>query len=402
MPIPKVLIITQSHLCRNPRVLKEARTLSANGYNVIVLNSIHSSELQELDARLIQDYPMITIRHVSDLTKKNTASFIDRAVHKLGRIMSRYFKINTSFALGYGSFRYPRKAAAINADLVICHQEVGAFTGTKILKYSANVAFDIEDWYSEDLLPEARRERPIRLLKKIEKTALKKGIYCTTTSYSMAKKMAEYYSVKVPDVIYNVFPLRERLLEKKKQFLLPLKLFWFSQTIGPGRGIEEFIKVLNFENNNLQLHLLGNSDPSYRKFLTGLVPCREMLFFHEQVPEMELPDKIATFDIGLALELTEPPNHDYTISNKFFQYLQSGIPVIATATAGQQEAFENFKPGFIIPPNPGTADKTNLEIWLNDKKALQAAQAAAKRAAATYCWDVESEKFLRLVKNALK
>ena len=34
----KILILTASHLCRNPRVVKEATTLGAAGYEVTVMS----------------------------------------------------------------------------------------------------------------------------------------------------------------------------------------------------------------------------------------------------------------------------------------------------------------------------------------------------------------------------
>ena len=46
------------------------------------------------------------------------------------------------------------------------------------------VAFDIEDWYSHDLLPEARASRPLALLRKLEKKALCNGVFSITTSES--------------------------------------------------------------------------------------------------------------------------------------------------------------------------------------------------------------------------
>lgn len=34
----KILILTSAHLCRNPRVVKEATTLGAAGYDVTVMS----------------------------------------------------------------------------------------------------------------------------------------------------------------------------------------------------------------------------------------------------------------------------------------------------------------------------------------------------------------------------
>ncbi|WP_428328407.1 glycosyltransferase family protein [Mucilaginibacter sp.] len=398
----KVLIISQSHLCRNPRVLKEAIALSENGYTVHILNSIFSKELQLMDLELIKDHPSIQLQSISDLTQKGWCSFTDRLVYKLGGLLVQYFKLESSLALGYGAHRYLKRCRAINADLYSCHQELATYLGTRLIEAGYKVAFDLEDWYSADLLPEARTKRPVNLLKKVESIALNTATFCVTTSQALAKKLADEYHCKQPAVIYNVFPLKEQLLQKEKSYLPPLKLFWFSQTIGPGRGIEEFMGLLKAMIKPLQLHLLGDVDTGYQQHLITMIPAQHTLFFHPQVSETELAKKISEFDIGLALELTNPPSRNYTITNKFFQYLQAGLPVIATETAGQKEIFDKITPGIMIPKNPDTKDIERLQNWLNDPEAISEAREVAKKAALKYCWENESTKLLSLINHAFQ
>src|SRR6185312_14794280 len=216
-----ICIITQSHLCRNPRVLKEATTLAKIGYKVQVLISIFSPELLEQDRLSIKGYN-ISLVPVSDLTKRNFHSLHSRALHKMGRLIVKYLKFETPLALGYSYPEYLRKCLSVGADLYICHQELATYIGTSLIKKGFKVAFDFEDWYSEDLLPDARAQRPIQLLKKCESTALKRGIFSITTSMVLAKKLAQSYSCPLPQVIYNVFPLERALLEKPKEFNKPI------------------------------------------------------------------------------------------------------------------------------------------------------------------------------------
>lgn len=400
-PRKKICIITQSHLCRNPRVLKEAQTLSGAGYEVHVINSVYSAALKEQDNKLIDSYS-ICVHHAVDLTRPGFRSLVDKLIFKTARGLIKYAHIESSLALGYGSYKYYQTARSIQADLYICHQELATFIGNKLLKAGYKAAFDLEDWYSEDLLPTDRKMRPVKLLKKAEAFALQNGTFCTTTSRALAEKLSIVYSSKAPEVIYNVFPLRSDLLNNKKAFVHPLKLFWFSQTIGPGRGLEEFIGLINNFQIPLELHLLGNISDGYREKLKALMPSQHQIFFHELVPENELASKIATFDIGLALELTSPPSRNYTITNKFFQYIQAGLPVIVSETHGQKEAFVKFKPGFILL-NPTTESEiATLDDWLNSPAELANARERAIEAARFYNWENEAKKLIRLIKNALE
>lgn len=398
----KICIITQSHLCRNPRVLKEAVTLATAGYDVHILTNIISDDLYRQDLLAIGAFPAVKLQAISNLSASTLNSFTDKFLSKIGHLLVRNFKIESSLALGYGAIRYYSKAKAVNADLYICHQELATYVGTRLLNAGYKVAFDFEDWYSEDLLPEARAERPINLLQRIEAIALNKGTYCITTSNALAKQLSQVYLCPQPKVIYNVFPSPGNVHNKTQGFSQPLKLFWFSQTIGPGRGLEQFMKVSNVLKTPLELHLLGNITASYHAILTALMPAHHRLYFHSLVNEKQLAAKIADFDIGLALELNMPPSRNYTITNKFFQYIQSGLPVIASETEGQDEAFDKFKPGFKLSQQPSPEQINELDRWLSNPGELQFAQQQAIEAAAFYNWENESKKLLQLVKNALE
>ena len=392
----RICIITQAHLCRNPRVLKEAITLSEIGYELFIVTSSYSKRLSLQDQFLIQNHNIKLVK-ISDLTKKDNHSLIDRGSKKLGNLLIKHFNFETSLALGYGSFRYYKICKALKADLYLCHQELATFIGNKLLRSGCKVAFDFEDWYSEDLLPDARNERPVNLLRKVESRALNSGLFSVTTSGALAQVLSKTYSCKLPAVIYNAFQSNTHLPEKTKSFNSPLKLFWFSQTIGTGRGLEEFMQVLASVKNTVELHLLGAITVEYKQELSLLIPLQHQIHFHKLVEEQHLAEKISSFDIGLALEKTEPLSRNYTITNKFFQYLQAGLPVITSETAGQSEVFNAYKPGFMLNKYSEPGQDAEFENWLNDPEALTIARNRAKEAAYFYNWENESKKLIQLV-----
>jgi hypothetical protein len=146
----KICIITQSHLCRNPRVLKEALALAADGYQVVILNSTHSSELRNEDLVLIKNTDIELIA-VATLEKGSFTSFIHRLTKKLGDTLVKKFGLQTHLALGYASGCYKGLTLKQNADLYIGHQELDLYCGVELLKAGKKVVFDLEDWYSQDL-----------------------------------------------------------------------------------------------------------------------------------------------------------------------------------------------------------------------------------------------------------
>ncbi|MBK0378193.1 glycosyltransferase family protein [Mucilaginibacter segetis] len=397
-----ILIVSQSHLSRNPRVLKEATALADNGYNVSILTAIYNNDLYQEDLELLHG-TTINYQLYSDLRNVNFASIKQRLIRKIAVFILKYLKFETKSCLGYNAYGLKKRLTISTADLYIMHQELATVIGSEMLSNNdRKIAFDIEDWYSEDLLPQARKYRPIKLLKKIESISLHKGIYCSTTSNALANKLAEVYKCKPPLVIYNVFPNNNHFFNKEKEVVTPLKLFWFSQTVGEGRGIENFIKLINSTKEKVELHLLGNVSSIFRDTLKNILSQKHHMYFHETVLENELAEKISSFDIGLALELTIPPSRNYTITNKFFQYLQSGLPIIASKTVGQNEIFENLKPGFQLSQKPDLKETNLFFEWLNNPIEIIAARQRAIKAAQIYNWEIESKKLLNLVKKVLE
>ena len=252
--------------------------------------------------------------------------------------------------------------------------------------------------------------RPVSQLKALEGRLIRECSYCLTTSQAMAEALAKTYQAPQPEVIYNSFPWQER--EKmdgkicdRQNLHLP-SLHWFSQVIGQGRGLEILFQALPHIQTPVEIHLRGNYPESSRQWLESLIPVawQELIFIHPTVPNSELLSRIAEHDIGLALEIPYCLSRQYTATNKIFQYLQAGLAVVATDTAGQQEIF-NYEPtiGKLVPSNNPLALAQAIEELLNNpEQLLQAKYSALKVAKNQFCWEQQSSKLLALVEKAIK
>jgi glycosyltransferase involved in cell wall biosynthesis len=91
--------------------------------------------------------------------------------------------------------------------------------------------------------------------------------------------------------------------------------------------------------------------------------------------------RIAEHDIGLALETPSVRSRDLTVTNKVFQYLEAGLAIVATETAGQREILsECSEAGVLVPAADPKAIAAALSSFINDPAKLRAAKAAALRA----------------------
>lgn len=396
-PAGRILIVSNGALCRNPRVLKEATALGKAGYAVTVLTVRNHAASEEQDIELLRGAPFA--REVVDVLAGGGAAFRHRLLTWFARKSGR----ESPHALGPAG-PLLQKARARSADLTIVHNEVAHYVGTRLMDEGRRVAADIEDWHSEDLLPQDRIGRPLALLREVERTLLHRCVHTTTTSEALASALQARYGGKRPEVITNSFPLQPTPNHSAgKQ---PPAFFWFSQTLGPGRGLEAFLAAWATTQNPSRVVLLGEARNGYDSRLLGSLPParRGQISFRPLVSPGALPAVIAEHDIGLALEDPAIVNRDLTITNKILQYLNAGLAVVASATAGQREVLARGPDaGIIVAPSDTAASARALDALLADPVQLTRRQQTARKLAETaYSWEREAPRLLSLVATALQ
>jgi glycosyltransferase involved in cell wall biosynthesis len=154
-----------------------------------------------------------------------------------------------------------------------------------------------------------------------------------------------------------------------------------------------------------RVYLLGDERPGYRQHLLEHLPAprRGDVHFIPLVTPTELPLKLTEFDIGLALEPPWPRNRDVTISNKIFQYMNAGLALVTTDTAGQSEVMRAApESGLLIQAHETTENARRLDALIGDRYRLRSCQNAARTAAASeFCWEKDSRTLLQAVERAL-
>ena len=408
----RIAILSGLQLSTNPRVVKEADTLAAEGHDVEVIGVTLERELESRDRQLFHGKPWkytplvdVGSRHVADRLRY----FAARARKRVCSELYERFGITTGGQLGVAAPAMLRYCLAHSADIYIAHNPQSLWVGAKLVEKGRRVAVDMEDWYSEDLLPEDRRGYPVDALRRWEGSVLRNAAYSTTTSHRLADALAQSYDCPVPAVVYNSFPLCERdtidgETRDRANPDIP-SLCWFSQVIGRGRGLETLMDALTDVRVPFEIHLRGKYAEDYRQSLRSRAPAawRDRIHFHPQVSHEELISRLAEHDIGFAGELPFCRSRELTITNKILQYLLAGIAVIASDTPGQQEVAE-MSDGAVITFAASKPDElaNALNTFLRDPDHLRSARARARLAAEQhFCWERSAPVLIESVRRAL-
>jgi glycosyltransferase involved in cell wall biosynthesis len=402
-----IVILTGNHLCNNPRVVKEGVTLSNAGYTVTVIGAWFDRGLKAQDLEMQKSLPF-SFKPAIDATNDALLWWRVRAGVKLGKIVHRYARVESRRQLGY-AYHGLRAASRQPASLYIGHSELGMDAATNILRRGLPVGIDMEDWYSEDLLPEARKSRPLRLLRNLERELLTTCSHATCTSRAMSEALAREFGCPQPTVIYNAFPWSDResidgLCKDRRNRSVP-SIHWFSQTIGAGRGLDDLIAALPLLRHEAEIHLRGKLARGFEDWLAHRVSesWRGRIVVHSPVTNADLLSRIAEHDIGFAGETALTRSRDLTVTNKILYYLLGGLAVVASDTAGQREVARQAPAGVLLYRSGDASDlAARLNSLLGSPDALRHTRVAALAAAKeTFCWERQEKALLESISRAL-
>lgn len=397
--MPKhIAIVSGFQVINNPRVVKEADALAEMGYRVTVLAAITRAEDAPRIKALVAGrgwthVPVVDATRTDPISKAR--GLFRRGAARISREIASRFNVEHPFQLGPEVYALLRAARRTRADLYSLHLEKALWVGLKLAQKRRPYRMDIEDWYSEDGLANDRAARPQRLIRKAEHRLLHGAVHTTATSDAMADALVEAYGCPRPAVVHNSFAttFRDapdgRMLDRKRDDIPSIT--WFSQTIGPGRGLEALLLAYAGLDRPMELHLRGTARPGYiQTLLAPLKPAqRARVHIHGQVRQDELLSRLMEHDIGYCGELSDCRSRDVTITNKAFEYMRAGLSIVASDTTGQSElaakapqALNLFKQGdpasLAAVLNPLIQNRATLEL---------AGKAASNALVEHFSWD---------------
>lgn len=397
----KICLVTDQHISTNPRVWKEADALARNSYDVTIITVDKSAVSKKNDQAILASiHKDIRYSVVANTIPEETSQAI-KVLYKAKMAYAVLLKkagIDTITLLCKSACRIYSQALNVDAALYICHVDCSLYVGRKLIQAGKKVAFDFEDWYSQDYI---NGRRPVKLLKELEHFALRNAVYTTCPSQAMAHALQNTYDgAQLPHVVYNSFPDEHKNNKRAKGERVTL--VWFSQTIGGGRGLENIITCLSKVSEPVTLLLIGDCKTHYRDTLKNLFSSGSIhtMEIKPPVPHAELNSLLARCDIGLALEHKTPQSRNKTVTNKILQYLQAGIKVLATDTDGQKEIAQQL-PGIVQLVNAEDNSEWGVNLTTLINKDIEQPKIVAEYNRC-FPWIKQEEKILDLVANALE
>jgi glycosyltransferase involved in cell wall biosynthesis len=268
---------------------------------------------------------------------------------------------------------------------------------------SSKLVYDTHEYFTE--VPELV-ENPFKqkIWLSVEKWIFPKLKNVYTVNDSIAEIYSEKYKVPV-HVIRNIAPNYVSSENKSRKDLgLPQDKFIIiiqGSGINKRRGAEEAVDAMNYVENSLLL-IIGSGDVlDELKSRVEKQQLTEKVLFLPKMPYTEMMQYTMNADLGLAIDHTDILNHKLALPNKFFDYIQAEIPVLATEIVEIEKIIKKYNIGYVLHGGLTAihlANKIN-QIRSNYSNQIDELKINLKKAKSIENWDVELEKLKEIYDN---
>ncbi|NVO03903.1 MAG: glycosyltransferase, partial [Bacteroidetes bacterium] len=235
---------------------------------------------------------------------------------------------------------------------------------------SSSLVYDSHEYFCG--VPELENRPFVRnIWKTIEKWIFPKLQNVFTVNESIADLFKKEYGVDVK-VVRNIPAKIENSITKTREELgLPLdKKIIILQGAGINihRGAEEAVESMQFIKNAV-LYIIGSGDVlNILKNMVIDLQLEEKVKFISKLPFDQLFQYTKNADLGLTLDKDTNINYKFSLPNKLFDYIQAGVPIIASQLVEIQKIIEKYNIGAIIENHkPTTISKTINQALFDDK-----------------------------------
>ncbi len=408
MPPPSICLITPGHISSCPRLVKEADALLEAGAEVSVVSATYFDPVVALDRRILQSARW---KHVEVATHRGLVAAWRRLRSKsLRRSGLAPVNMNLDQAVRLlcpARSTLVQAAVATGADFFHAHCLGGLAAAAEAARHRGGAyGFDAEDDHETETDTVMNDPLERAAVATVLHAYLSRAQVLTAASPMIAGAYRERHGCEM-QVVLNAFtcPSQPTAARAAGSFSPehPAKLYWFSQTVGAGRGLEQMVDVVGRMKTPARLQLRGFVSANYRQKLAArAAAARVTLEFLDPGAPGQMVELAAEADVGLSLEQSYPPNRDICLTNKVFVYLAAGLPQFMSATRAQSAfAGEIGSAAVVGDLSDVAACALTLDRLLGESTRLAEARSQAKLMGDRFSWAVEKGKFLAAMQPVL-
>lgn len=380
-----ICMIVHNDILNDSRIWREARTLNAQGWKVMVVCiSLGNQELPK-----IQEIDGFTIKRIMPALFRKRPNL--KTIHKLIQLM---------VALPIACW-YMRQS---KAKIFHGHDFPGLVIIAMAGIWRRPVIYDSHEVFFDREFKGISRWiiRLLMLMRPLEKHLANKAVAMIATSDGHADQIAKNVDGTRPTVIRNAVDLRrlqERAVEypRNSQYLVV-----HSGGIGVGRHLPELIQALQYLPDEILLVLMGNGpmEVSLKQSAEAMGVSHKFAIV-PPVPPDAVALTLAQADIGVALITSHDLSYQLSLPNKFFEVIAAGLPILVSGIPAFAKMVEKYEVGLICDPTNPQDIAEKITTLLDDNN-FERYRSNVAKAREELNWENEEKKLIAIYQLLLE
>lgn len=401
MMCTKVCFLLTEHPFLDARIFKkEAKTLFKHGYDVTMIVPRKEGYLFDVDGSIFHNsFRSKEFVHEGIKVVTYEQMYLERDIRGL------FYNLRTNKST---RFNDPLTLLGIEqeADIYHAHEFFSLYSGIGIKRALTTKGRQIKVIYdSHELEPDpliVQSDKVKKIKQQMLTSMLKETNYVITVSESIKSWFSSIDPHLQVEVIYNSPPLATEY--KPKEADKPGLLLAYEGVLNKSRGdFQKLMKIVEMCNNNFDLklkiigggkHSQNNLNFSIPSHLTDKVICTGWVNYDS------IPKVMKDVDLGwVDLDANNSLNNRFAMPNKFFSYLNNGIPVLANQCKDMEAFIQTYQCGYTVKKLDATAQdyfQALLHLHSNREKIQKMGLQARKVMESQFSWEHMEEKLFAI------
>ena len=367
----RVIVSVINDLVTDQRVNKSCLALQKAGYEVLLVG------------RKLRKSPL--------MDERPYASHRMKLLFEKGPLFYAEYNIRLFFFL---LFHHAKFLLSNDLDTILPNYFVSRLKGSKVL-------FDSHEYFTET--PElVGRPRVQRVWKRIEGFVVPKLDEMITVCDSIADLFREKYGVKC-HVIRNIPPRKALPPKGDKQALgLPIDkhlLVLQGSGINIQRGAEELVQAMQHLDDCFLMIIGGGDVLPILKQMVEQLQITDRVHFFPRMPYQQMMAYTQLAELGFCLDKDTNLNYRFSLPNKLFDFIQAGVPIIASHLTEIEKIIRQYDLGLFIENHEPETIAVTIGEALSDAARREQWKQNLAIAAQDLCWENEEQKLLEIYRH---
>lgn len=237
----------------------------------------------------------------------------------------------------------------------------------------------------------------------VERQLFRQVDHFITVNHSLLAFFKAKYTVRQATVIYNypkrlsgeVVPVDYRKLFNWEESDI---ILIYQGVLNEGRGLHLLLKTLHHIPEKFKLIIVGDGPiRDQLETYTSRHNFGERIKFMGMVPLGKLPSYTMGADIGVNLLEELNLSKKLASPNKLFEYIQAGIPVIASQTVENELVLKNQLDGVLVQNNMQSFKEALSFLLDNSQISAKTSNHNSPESREQYIWEIQESKLISLL-----